>query len=238
MQIDNNKLTLDIKVQDKFRELLANRDQDLPKLTGVMLGDSDIDYNLLDQSQAHILNAPFNVNKIKYPLIYSGSEKGLEGNITCYARKIVAGSPTVTSLYTFPPAITYTPGTTPPTLNNGFDWNILPFDTAKQGYILFFQTLLLNYFDPTTNLQKRLNEPMKFKITFSGSIIPPTGWEVVIDDGTSPVIHGVDTINVHHNSLMISRDVVGTSTVGLNTNGLITVTGMLSNITKTIAFNI
>ena len=41
MQISPNILTLDIKVQDKFREMLSKRDGNFPKLTGVILGDSD-----------------------------------------------------------------------------------------------------------------------------------------------------------------------------------------------------
>ena len=238
MQISPNILTLDIKVQDKFREMLSKRDGNFPKLTGVILGDSDIDYNTLDQTQSRILNSPFNVNKIKYPLVYSGSENGLEGNITCFARHIVDGDTNVSSLYSYPPTISYSEGTVPPVLNNGFDWNTLPFNENKQGYILFYQTLLLNYYDPNTNEQMRLNEPMSINVTFNGSMNVPTGWEVIIDNNTTPIVIGSNTINCHNNSMMISRDISGVSTVGVNSNGLITVKGLLSNITKVISFNI
>ena len=239
MEINPSILTLDIKVQDKFRELLAKMGEGLNPLTGVVLGDSDIDYNLLDMQNARILNAPFNVNKIKYPLIYSGSEQGgLEGNITCFVRRIYDGDTQVSSLYNYPPTMTFTPGNTPPVLNNGYDWNVLAFDTHKQAQILFFQTLLMNYYDPTTNLMYRFNEPMDIKVTFSLSSTVPTGWELTIDEGTSPITVGTETVNVFHNSLCLSRVATGSSTVGLNTNGLITVTGKLSNIVKKVAFNI
>ncbi len=297
MQIDPNKLILDIKVQDKFRELLSQRGADMPKIVGVMLGDSDIDYNLLDVNRSHILNAPFNTNRIKYPLVYSGSGRGMEGRITCFARRYhnapasgywscplgqtyvpasgsasaycgipgatgvgtfypgigwiasastatpiwIPGSTageTMTSMYGYPVTTAFTPGTVPPSLNNGFDWNLLPFDTEKQGYVLFFQTLLLNYYDATTNLQKRLNEPMSMKVTFNGSNTVPSGWEVTFDHSTTPILVGEEVINMHHNSMLISKQATGVSTVGANVNGQITVTGLLSNITKNIAFNI
>lgn len=238
MEINPTILTLDIKVQDKFRQLLANLGNGVGKLTGVVLGDSDIDYNVLDMQNARILNAPFNVNKIKYPLIYSGAESGLEGNITCFVRRIFDGDTEVSSLYAYPTSMVFSVGTTPPVLNNGYDWNILAFDTHKQAQILFFQTLLMNYFDPTTNLMYRLNEPMDIKITFSGSPTVPTGWEVIIDEGITPITVGTETVNIYHNSLLLARVATGSSTVGLNTDGLITVTGKFSNIVKQVAFNI
>ena len=74
MLLDSQILQLDIKVQDKYRKLLSKLGQDGVELKCVQLGDSDIDYELSPNiDNARILNAPYNVESIKYPLIYNGA---------------------------------------------------------------------------------------------------------------------------------------------------------------------
>lgn len=227
---NNSQLLLDIKIQDKFREMLASGN--LPQLTGVVLGDSDIDYTIPNMANARISNSPFSVNKIKYPLIYSGSESGLDGYITCFARQVVSATE-VDSLYGYPPdSVDYTAGTTPPNVNNGLNLSSINFPLVTPtpfGYVLFFQSLLLNYFDPTTNLLQRLNEQM----TFSFYPTLPSGWQVTIDDSVTPVTIGTETFNVYHNSMLISRPGGVVYSPGLAST--LTVTGQLSNIVKTVS---
>ena len=271
MILDNSVLTLDIKVQDKMRNLLAQRDKSLLPIVGVMLGDSDIDYNIPNMNNAAVLNSPFNVEKIKYPLIYSGSVNGgLQGNITCFARQIFGpdtietnpnyigpgpgydGDIEVSSTYNYPPTTTYSTGNTVPLLNNGININSLPFIdpnttpsggtnmsglSYQQSFILFFQTLLLNYYDPNTNLQNRLNEEIDIQVTFDGSSTIPTGYEIIIDNTTTPVVVNGYTINVYHNSILITQ-ASGFTFQPSTYLGLITATGKISNITKTINFKI
>ncbi len=236
---NSGQLLLDIKVQDRLREMLATGS--LPQLTGVVLGDSDIDYTVPNMMNARISNSPFSVNKIKYPLIYSGSESGLDGYITCFARQVISATE-VDSLYGYPPdSSMYTAGTTPPNINNGLNQSAITFYPApspapdstfiKMGYVLFFQTLLLNYFDPTTGLLQRLNEQM----TYSFTPALPAGWEVTIDDSVTPVTIGSETINVYNNSMLIAKPVASSGPFGFIST--LQIEGQLSNITKTVTIN-
>lgn len=229
---NQGQLLLDIKIQDKFRAMLATGE--MPKIVGVVLGDSDIDYNIAPMSRARITNAPFNVEKVKYPLIYSGAAKGLEGYITCFARKITGPAGDVTSLYGFPPdATTYTPSTTGlvPTVNNGSNISELHYPTiGPYAYVCFFQSLLLNYYNPTSNLIMRLNEPMDF--SFSPAV--PPGWEIIIDEQVTPIVVDGNTINLFHNSCLISMPMAAPLVSLPNFITKLTVTGQLSNIKKTI----
>lgn len=233
---NQGQLLLDIKIQDKFRALLATGE--LPKIVGVVLGDSDIDYNVTPMTNARIINAPFKVEKVKYPLIYSGSEKGLEGYITCFARKIVNHTGEVRSLYDFPPDFsTYTTSLTGavPNVNMGYNFSEVHFPTiGPMGYVLFFQTLLLNYYDPTTNLIMRLNEPLDF--SFSPAPAPGSGWEIIVDNETTPiVIDGTYTMNIAHNSCLISMPpAVPLWPIPPYILTTLTVTGQFSNIKKTV----
>lgn len=239
MKLNNNILTVDIKVQDKFRELLSNLSDGMPILNGVVLGDSDIEYTSIDQKNSRILNAPFNIPKIKYPLIYTGAAMGLEGKITCFTRFINLdsdGRSIVSSLYDYPTNSSFTQGTNPPLLNNGKDFDILTFNDEKSGYILYFQTLLLNYFDPETGLEQRFNEPLEITVTFAGSKTIPNGWEITIDKGERSMNINGKNINIYHNSMLLSKDVFAVA-MGIN-NGEINIKGVYSNISKTIKFNI
>ena len=236
MQINPSVLTLDIKVQDKFRSMLANIANGSMTLSGVILGDSDIDYeNSININDSRILNTPFNVDAIKYPLIYNGSGRGLYGYISCFARQVNSDG-SISSLYQYPTNSTFTAGTTIPTLGDGYNFNSLTFSAAKLGYILFFQTILSNYEDSGTGLQERLNEQIDITVKFNGSTIVPLPWQVTIDGGTTQInIDGLP-YTVYNNSMLIGKDL--TDSVSANSNGQIIVSGELSNIKKTINFNI
>lgn len=236
MQIKNNILQLDIKIQDKFRQTLADVAAGNLKLKCVQLGDSDVDYqNSLNVDNFKILNSPFNSESIRYPLIYDGSGRGLEGYITCFARQIDSDG-NVLSLYNYPGDFTFLDGRVPPDLNNGYSFFDLTFDGSKMGYILFFQTILLNYVDENTGFNKALNEKINMKVTFFDSETVPPGWEVVKDESTHVIT--IDDVNyvVNNNSMMIAKS--DSNILGNNADGKIYLTGALSNISKTINFNI
>lgn len=255
MKVNNSVLTLDIKIEDKFRELLANLDKGMPKLKGVILGDSDIDYQNLDIKNSRIHNAPYNINKVKYPLIYAGGEKGVEGYITVFLRKVVdttefydpsiiTSGPTIyqtcriDSMYDYPTTSIFTNGGSPPVLGNGFDWDMIDFENNKMGYLVYFQVILLNYYDKTTNLPLRFNEKLDIKVEFNNSEIIPAGWRIIKDiDQTSQTFFG-KTYNVWHNSMFICKEAFAVAAPTSIKDGLITVTGTTSNITKKIKFNI
>lgn len=236
MKINPNILQLDIKVQDKFRENLAQLANGNLKLSCVMLGDSDIDYEISqDMSNARILNAPFNVEGIRYPLVYDGPGKGLDGYITCFARK-VDSTGAVLGLYNYPTNDTFTNGQLPPKLENGKDFSKLEFDGTKMGYILYFQSLLYNFVDDSTQQLMRLNEKINIKVTFDGSETIPAEWDVVKDNGTRTVTLNNKSYSLYNNSMLIAKNIGGSATN--NIKGIIKVTGEFSNITKNITFNL
>lgn len=236
MKIDNSILTLDIKLQDKYRELLANIADGSLNISCVQLGDSDIDYeNTQDMSNSRILNAPFNVEKIKYPLIYDGTGRGLEGRISCFARKVNSDG-TLSSIYNWPNDFIWTVGDKVPPVYNGYDWNALQFDNTQMGYILFFQTILNNFYDSASGLTQRMIEKIDVEVTFNGSKSVPTGWEITRDEDTKVLTINNTNYTVYNNSMLIAKT-AGPSLTS-NTNGLITAKGSLSNIVKNITFNI
>ena len=219
MRLDPNILQLDIKVQDKYRQLLSKLGQDGVELTCVQLGDSDIDYELsLDMNNARILNSPYNVEGIKYPLIFNGAGKGLKGIVSAFARK-VNGDGTVSSLYTYPSDNVLSVGRTPPSLENAFNWDVLTFDSEKMGMIIYFQTLLDYYLEAGTNLPLRLKEEYEITVTFNGSETVPDGWEVTLDTTNSSMLLGKGEVSL------------------VSLEGKIETTGKVSGNTKTIEFN-
>lgn len=233
---NQGQLILDVKIQDKFRAMLASGT--MPKIVGIVLGDSDIDYNISPMTNARIINSPFNVEKIKYPLIYSGAIGALEGYITCFTRKVLntGGITQVLSLYNNPPdSTTYTTSTSGaiPNINNGNNISSLRYPSiGPVGYVCFFQTLLLNYYDPTTEMLMRLNEPMTFE--FSPNIPSGSGWEIIIDEEVTPISVNGTVINMFHNSCLITNPNVAPLIPLPALITTLTVTGQLSNIKKTI----
>ncbi len=219
MILDNNILQLDIKLQDPYREIISKLGKGNVEITCVILGDSDIDYELSqDMNNAKILNAPYSVTSVKYPLVYNGLGKSLVGKVTCFARKIDSASK-VNSLYTYPTNKVFSYNRIPPTLENGFDWDKLEFTADKMGYILFFQTLLDFYVDDN-GVQQRVKEQFSFNITFNNSPILPSGWEIIIDQDNG--------------SLLIGKNASAVTNIY---NGKIEVQGKTTSNKKVIEFN-
>lgn len=218
MNLDNTQLQIQIKAQDRFRQMIANISN--PNvLTCVMLGDSDINYEMSNNiDNVRIMDAPYDCEAIKYPLIYNGEGKGLSGEINCFARQIDANG-NIMSLYNYPTSNILTYGKTIPSLANAFDWSQLTFDANKMGYILFFETLLDNYLD-VNNIPQRMQEQYKFTVTFNGSQVVPNNWDIIYDN--------------NNGSLLIGKNIVN---VGNANNGMITIFGLVSRFQKTILFN-
>lgn len=216
---DNTRLTLDLKAQDKLRSWFARRqDTNNVVITCVELGDSDIDYELSQQTNSiKILDAPYDTSRIKYKVLYTGNDSNLSGILTTFIREIPPNS-IINSLYTYPTNTNFTPGIQPPTLANGKDYSVITFDTlsvSKEGFLVFFQTLPDGYLD-SSGAQERLAEPFLFTLTNV-----PLSWEVILD---SP-----------NGSLMISKP--DSYIFAGSTNGTIKARGLLSGIERTVTFN-
>ena len=164
-----------------------------------------------------ILNAPYNVPRIKHHLVYSGSVVNVTGTISTFLRR-VNDSEIVESLYSYPPDnINFAPGIIPPTLANGYNFLDIVFDTGsvvREGFIVYFQTLPDNYTDGS-GVQQRLVEQYNF--TFNNV---PVSWEVILDQTNG--------------SFLIAKPA---GYVFTTQQGSIIVQGVDSSISKTILFN-
>jgi hypothetical protein len=214
---NSGQLSIDIKAADRLRQWFAGRGNfDGLKLNSVSLGDSDIDYRMsTQQSRIKVLQAPFNTQKIKTRLYYTGGEANLTGTLTMYLRR-VNDSAVVESLYTYPPFITFIPGIAPPLIGNALNYNAIPFDTGdvnREGFICFIQTIPDGFF--YNSEQHRLKETY----TFVFNNVPNT-WEVILDQ-----VNG---------SFFIAKPAGYTF---LTLQGSIQITGNISTITKTFLFN-
>ena len=215
-----NRLTLDLKCQDRLREWFSKRStNELIQLSCVELGDSDINYELSQQvSDIRILNAPYQVEGVKHKLIFIGSAENLTGKLTNFIRYVDSNG-IVNSYYNYPTNTSLSAGVAPPTLANGIDTNNVTFNTGsffKEGFIMFFQTLPDGYVDPSDGITPlRLIETYNFTLTNL-----PNSWEVIIDEANG--------------SLFIARP---DNYVFLGGVGLILAKGTLSSITKTVTFN-
>lgn len=213
------QLAVDTKAQDRLREWFAKRG--LPEnvvITCVGLGDSDVDYNMTQQAtRIKVIQAPYQVPRIKHHLYYSGVTANITGTITTFIRR-VNELDQIESLYNYPPNnITYTAGIIPPTLANGYnfatvDFNILNPD--KEGFIVYFQTLPDGYLD-SSGVQQRLVEQYDF--TFNNI---PVSWEVILDQTNG--------------SFLIAKPA---GYVFSSLQGSIVIKGLSSSLTKTILFN-
>lgn len=217
---NSNFLTLDIKAQNRLREWFSKRGNlDNVVINSVGLGDSDVDYNLSQQSsRIKVIQAPYQIPRIKHHLYYSGVTSNITGIITTFLRR-VNYLDQIESIYDYPlDNTTYTAGVVPPTLENGYNFSTINFTTGvanKEGFIVYFQTLPDNYFD-SNNVQQRLIEQYDF--TFNN--IPIT-WEVIVDQ-----ING---------SFLIAKP-AGT-VIGPTGQGDITIKGLTSGLSKIILFN-
>lgn len=195
----NRHLIIDLKAQDRLRKWFSQRGSDaLVKLQCVSLGDSDIDYQMsIRPNDIRVLNAPYNVEKIKHPLIYSGAYQNLTGELTAYARLVSNNQ--VSSLYGYPPnSTTYTVGVVPPTLANGFNVSSLSFTVGQglTGWMVFLQTVPDNFSAINNNgntVQARLQEGYVYQFSMPTTSLGVTSgietiqlfndpnWEMVID---------------------------------------------------------
>jgi hypothetical protein len=213
------QLAVDTKAQDRLREWFAKRG--LPEnvvITCVGLGDSDVDYNMTQQAtRIKVIQAPYQVPRIKHHLYYSGVTANITGTITTFIRR-VNELDQIESLYNYPPNnITYTAGIIPPTLANGYNFATVDFNTLnpdKEGFIVYFQTLPDGYLD-SSGVQQRLVEQYDF--TFNNI---PVSWEVILDQ-----ING---------SFLIAKPA---GYVFSSLQGSIVIKGLSSSLTKTILFN-
>lgn len=224
MILDNANINVDIKVQDRYRKWLSNlMSTGTMELKCVMLGDSDIDYELSpNMINARILNSPYNIESIKYPLIYNGIGNGISGAITSFVRYVDENG-NVLSYYNYPLTNDLTIGRVPPTLKNGLDTDVINFTSNKMGIIIFLQTLL-DYYRDENGVQERLNEQFDITVLFNGSQNIPTGWQIIND--------------FENGSFLISKNAVALTDPTTTFNGVINVKGRISNIQKTISFNL
>jgi hypothetical protein len=213
------QLAVDVKAQDRLRQWFSQRGMpDVVQITCVGLGDSDIDYAMSQQAtRIKVIQAPYQVPKIKTHLFYSGVVAGITGHITTFLRH-VNSTGGVESLYNFPPnSGLFTAGVVPPVLANGFDFSVINFDISDNnadGYIVYTQTLPDNYFD-VNGVPERLDEQYTF--VFNNV---PVSWEVILDQP--------------NNSFMIAKPA---GYVFTSQQGSIVMLGSVSGIGKTVLFN-
>jgi len=218
----NLNLFIDLKTQDLLRKWFSERNNLTNfSLTGLSLGDSDVDYKLSQQFyNIKTLAAPYNVKEIKHKLVYDGQINNLIGELTVYLRRVNPNG-SVSSLYNYIDGYSsnfvFASGDTPPTLANGKNWDSIPFSLSevdREGFIVFPQTLPDGYYDNNGN-KLRLKETYDFTIS-----VIPVGWEIITD--------------TDNGSFFIAKPA---SYVFLLQNSQITIKGKISGITKTITFN-
>jgi hypothetical protein len=223
MRLSPNTLQLDIKVEDRYRKWFSGLGIDSQlKASCVILGDSDIDYELAPNVEnSRILSTPYSVEGIKHKLIYNGVGKNLAGSIKCFARKVNSDG-TLSSLYDYPANDTFTAGVTPPTLNNGKNWEKITFDDTKMGFVLYFSTVL-DFYLTDEDVKKRINEEYTITFDWNGSSVTPASWDYKIDN-----VNG---------SLLLAKQDTTSSPVSSSYLGKITITGTFSNKVKEVKFN-
>lgn len=216
---NTTQLAVDLKAQDRLRKWFSERGlSDSVIITCIGLGDSDITYEMSQQvSRIKVLQAPYQVPRIKHHLYYSGVATNVTGRISTFLRRVNA-SDQVESLYNYPPNNTsFSAGVIPPTLAMGYDFSTINFDTGastKEGFIVYLQTLPDNYVD-SSGVQQRL--PEQYTFTFNNV---PVSWEVILDQTNG--------------SFLIAKP---DSYVFASAQGSIVVQGVDSAISKTILFN-
>lgn len=223
MKIRENILQIDIKVEDRYRKWFSTLGQDgCLAATCVVLGDSDIDYELAPNiDKTRIVSTPYHVEGIKHKLIYNGVGKNLAGQIVSFARK-VDDLGNVSSIYNYPTDEIFATGIIPPALSNGKNWERLTYTDSKMGYILYFSTVLDYYLDDN-GVKKRLVEAYDFSFDWDGGT-QPVEWDYVIDNDNG--------------SILIAKEDTSSSPVGSAFNATVTVVGQESQKIKKVRFNI
>lgn len=221
MILDPTRINVDIKVQDRFRQYLSELlSKNLIELKCVMLGDSDIDYEMGYQiNKVRILNSPYNIQAIKYPLIYNGLGKGIKGTVTTFVRYVDTNG-TVSSYYNYPTDTVLSSGRVPPILRNGYDVSFVEFTSAKSGAIVFLQSLL-DYYVDENGVQQRLKEQYDIKFFFNGSQVVPNGWQATVDSDNGSFLIGKSNVAIQFPS---------------DYKGEVLIKGLSSQLTKTLKF--
>lgn len=195
----NNKITLDIKIQDELRKLFSQRgNSNGLKISQIALGDSDIDYNLSPQREKiQSFPAPFKSYGIKHKLVNSGGVNNVVGNIKVNAIKIssINDITTLSSLYNYPPdATNFTVGQTKPKVVNDYDYSYLKFSNTDplqhEGYVVFIKTLIDNYYDENNKLLRlketytisRSHQPIEINNNGVSETDVISGWEFIYDE--------------------------------------------------------
>lgn len=215
------RLIVDVKIQDRLRNKFAKialADPQNLKITCIEFGDSDVDYRLsYDYTRIRVLNAPYNIEKIKSRLVYQGLDAGLTGEIKMYKR-FVDSQGYVSSYYNYPSSNILSLGVVPPSLSNGFDSNTLEFaNDPVQGWICFLETIPDGYYD-TDGSQLRLPEQYDFEVT----IVDPLYLEITLDE-TNGSFLASKQLNPADDTPHAPYEI-----------GRVKVTGRLSGLTKTI----
>ncbi|MEO6306081.1 MAG: hypothetical protein ABIP51_23235 [Bacteroidia bacterium] len=213
-----------MKVQDKYRKWFSalGTDPNYLASTCVILGDSDIDYELAPNiDNSRILSSPFSVPAVKHKLIYNGVGKNLSGIIKCFARRVNSDG-SIDSLYQYPLNENFIAGNVGPTLENGKNWESITFTDAKMGFILFFSTVLDFYLDEN-GIKKRLVETYDFSFDWDGSPLTPVKWNYIID--------------LDNGSIFFYKEDTTSTPIGITLRGKIKVVGQSTQKITELSFN-
>jgi len=195
-----NNIIVDIKIQDELRRLFSERGSTNGiKITNLSLGDSDINYDLVDNYKTiKTFPSPFKTYGIRHKLVYEGDVNNVSGNINCNLVKIIKDVDGIVKLqatYNYPPDSTnFITKKTKPGLVNASDFSQLIYsdqENSVSGYVVFLKTIIDNYFDSSNN-------PLCLKESYSlyinnvllnfsdtgvllNSELIPGGWEFIYD---------------------------------------------------------
>jgi hypothetical protein len=218
----SRQLVLDIKAQDRLREWFAQRGSNANVIIKCIgLGDSDVDYELSDQvDKIQVLSAPYNVT---HKLIFEGQASNLTGKITSYLR-YVDSTGQISSLYGYPPSTSFTTGIFPPLVTNGFDQDQITFSgTAREGFIVFLQTLPDNFTEPDPNNPSQVL-PLRFVEEYDIVLenLPATNLITNATNATPVVISTTTPINVADEFQLLASDQIAITGIAGNlaANGL------------------
>lgn len=176
---NSRQLFIDLKAQDRLREWFSKRGGSRESNLVVdrfSLGDSDVDYELSQQlNSMQILPTPYQTPQIRHKLIFDGDYSNVTGSLKLLVRKLneVGGVSA-----TYDSSGNLTQSRVVPDVKYARDPSLL-FTTAKEGYIVFIETLPDNYVD-TTGAPLRLKE--SYDVIFT-NLPQPIDFQ---SDGISP----------------------------------------------------
>ena len=207
-----SNITLDIKIQDELRKWFSQRgSQNNLQITGISLGDSDIDYELSQNKEIiKSFPAPYRSYGIKHKLIYDGNINNLSGTIVTNIVKINSEG-YLQSIYNYPQDSVFLSGTTKPGASTGLNFEKIPFDSAStvlEGYVVFISTLIDQYLDVNGNRERYLES---YKITFSSNNNDnDVSYEMILDS------EGKISNSLYPNNNQTYRELILPGTVNAN----------------------